>query len=169
MIYIFPTDTVYGIGCSINDLESVRKIREIKKRDSNKPFQILCSNLEQVASLVANFNEGKHFIQYLPGALTIVFKKADCVSEEITSGLDTVGIRIPDHKELLDFIDVHGPLVASSLNISGEEPIISQQDAINFYKDAVYIDGKEPNLAVASTVVTTDGEILRQGSIKLDI
>lgn len=168
MIYIFPTDTVYGIGCSIEDLDSVRKIREIKKRDRNKPFQILCANMQQVEELVADYNEGKQFIPYLPGALTIVFKKSDKVADEITSGLDSVGIRIPNHPELLAFMEVHGPLVATSLNISGEEPIVKKDDAIKFYKDAVYIDGKEPNLAIASTVVTTDGKVLRQGSIKLD-
>ena len=58
-VVIFQTDTVYGLGCLISSEKGVERIYEIKKRDGNKPLAVLCANLEQVKSIVSNFELGR--------------------------------------------------------------------------------------------------------------
>jgi len=106
-IIILPTDTVYGIISDANNIKAVKKIYEIKNRPMTNPINILVSNIEMIKDVTKGIKEEEKKIikEFFPGALTIIFEKNKKISDVITAGLDTVGIRIPNSKILLEIIE----------------------------------------------------------------
>ncbi|MDC7243084.1 MAG: L-threonylcarbamoyladenylate synthase [Sphaerochaetaceae bacterium] len=166
-IIAFPTDTVYGIGCLYEDESSIMKIYDIKGRDYSKPMVILCSNLSQVKSLIKkNSKIPDKLIKHWPGKLTIIFFKNEKVYDIITSGMNTVGIRIPGNKISLDLLNKYGPMVVTSLNYSKEPAITNYQDVLKFEKLVDYIIPGGDLSSVPSTVYDSISDrVLRQGDI----
>lgn len=169
MVIIFPTDTVYGIGCPIFDVEGIDKIYEIKKRSKDKPLACLFSNIEQMEDICyLDSNAIKLINKYLPGPLTIIVKAKDKLVEKI--GYKTLGIRIPNNKIALSILDKYGPMLTTSVNDSGEEPINEYKKIKEKYNDLVdeIYDNNEELSKVSSTVISlVDGfKILRNGEIK---
>ena len=171
-VIIFPTDTVYGIGTPIFDVEGIKRIYDIKKRPKEKPLACLCANLEQIKS-IAYLNEKaiKLINEFLPGALTLILKSKEEVFEKI--GYETIGVRIPNSKIALDILKENGPMLTTSVNESGSVPLNEYDDIKKNYDDLVdYIyntDRQSSN--IASTVVLIDGDsikVLRAGEISLD-
>ena len=170
-VIIFETDTVYGIGCLYRDVESVKRIYEIKKREPKKPMALLCANIDQVKTLVTNFEVGEPYAsKYWPGALTLIFNKNnDEIDDVITSNQPTVGIRIPDSETALKILSHFGPMVVTSLNLSSEPAILKYSDALAFDSVADYIVSGQDLSAVASTVYDPScHKTLRQGKIVID-
>lgn len=168
-VIIFQTDTVYGVGTPIDNLSGIKRIYNMKKRESKKPLAILCANLEQVKSIVLNFDKGSELAKkYWPGALTLIFEKNNLVSDDITSGFKTVGVRIPNDDLALRILNKTGPMAVTSLNISSEKAILKFEDTFSFLKDVDYlVEGKDLN-GISSTVFDIENsKILRQGSIKI--
>ncbi|MDT8336780.1 MAG: L-threonylcarbamoyladenylate synthase [Candidatus Izemoplasmatales bacterium] len=166
-IIIFPTDTVYGIGCLYDDLEAVKRIFEIKQRDYSKPMAILCSTIGMVKNVVDEDTVlDKKLIEYWPGKLTLIFKKNKNISDIITANKDSVGVRIPNHEISLNLLKKFGPMVVTSLNLSSEPAIIKFDNVLKYETRVDYIvDGGDLN-SEASTVYDTINKItLRQGDI----
>ena len=172
-IGIFPTDTVYGIGCSAFNETAINKLFELKTRDLSKPITVLISNSQMLNTLVANISkqEQKLIDAFWPGALTIIFKKNSMVSDLLTSNLNTIGIRMPNDKIALDLLNLSNmPLATTSANISGETAGISLSDFYNDFNNKVdfIINNGTSSIGKASTVVQViDGipHILREGSV----
>lgn len=174
-VVIFPTDTVYGIGCNCFSDKAIDKIFVLKGRDYSKPINVLVPNIDKMSDVVANINncEKELVNNYMPGALTIIFDKKDNISNLLTAGLDTVGVRIPNNNISLEILNnVSYPLATTSANLSGE---ISLTDFDSIYKlfngkvDAI-INGGISDIGIASTIVRVENnniKILRQGSIKI--
>jgi len=169
-IIIMPTDTVYGIGCLLNDLAMVDRIYQIKERDYSKPFAILVSSIEQAKTLSADLLEYTKFIdEYWPGALTIVCHKTDLVDPLISSGLDTVGIRMPNQPQILSLLEHFGPMVVTSLNISTQPAITKFQDTTPFHSQVDYvIDGGDLSHSASTVIDIARKKILRQGELHVD-
>ena len=172
-IIIAPTDTVYGIIADALNEKAVEKIYEIKKRKKTNPLSILVSNKDMLKKVVkkVSFEEEKIIDKFFPGAITLIFEKNEQIPDIVTSGLDTVGIRMPNDKFLLKAIELLGsPIVATSLNLAGEE---SKTNLDNISKEILnnvdyVIDNGNTKIGVASTVAKIDGkkiEILREGTI----
>ena len=146
-IGIFPTDTVYGIGCNCLDINSINNLYKVKQRNYNKPINVLVSDINMVNNLVKDINpiEQKLMDIFWPGNLTIVFNKSKIIPDLLTSNLNTVGIRMPNNKICLDLIDKLGaPIATSSANIADEAPATSIDDKlINDFSSKVgfIIDG----------------------------
>lgn len=106
-VIISPTDTVYGIVADANNIEAVKKIYKIKNRPTTNPVNILVLNLEMIKSVTKEIKEKEERIAkaFFPGALTIIFQKDRKISDIITAGLETIGIRIPNNKMLLEIIE----------------------------------------------------------------
>lgn len=169
-LIIFPTDTVYGIGCSIYDIYNIDRIYEIKKRDKSKPLACLCASIEQIKS-IAYVDElaAKLINKYLPGGLTLILKAKQEVKENI--GYETIGVRIPDCDIALGILKEFGPMLTTSVNDSGEAPINEYEEIKEKYSNLV--DGIYPPYNKSSNVSSTvikliDGklELLREGNIK---
>lgn len=129
---IIPTDTVYGLACDAFNIKGVERIYNIKKRDLAKPMSILVSDIHLIKKVTKNVSKLEKDIinKFLPGALTIVLEKNDKIPNIVTSGKDTVGIRMPNNKFILQLIDMVGhPIVATSLNLAGK-PALTELENI---------------------------------------
>ncbi len=174
-VIIFPTDTVYGIGCYPFNFGSVKKIYKIKKRSDRKPLILLCSNFKQVLPFIKyNVNDkllGTLISKFWPGALTIIFECSP-LGQVLTHGRTTVGVRIPKHKVLLQMLDnLCVPIVTTSANISKKENICDGDKAAKLFKDKVDFiinTGKTEHKKVSTVLDVTSFPytVIREGCIK---
>ncbi|MFC1482959.1 L-threonylcarbamoyladenylate synthase [Candidatus Margulisiibacteriota bacterium] len=118
-VTIFPTDTIYGIGTAISNSEGIEKIIQIKNRDPSKPFPVLISSFDMFENLVENPKKYNEIIdKYMPGSNTLIFPQKKDLNYFNT---DTIAIRFPDNKEIINFINEIGEtIVATSINNTGE-------------------------------------------------
>lgn len=175
-VIIFPTDTVYGIACNCFSEKSIKKVFDIKKRPENKPINVLSNNLDKIKLVSKNISEKEKFLidKYMPGALTIILDKNEKVSDILTAGLDTIGVRIPKNNISLRILEnVSYPLATTSANISGDSAGIKITDFLKEFDGVVdaIIDGGETDLKVASTIVRVESDnklkIIREGTLKI--
>ena len=170
-VIIFPTDTVYGIGASIYDVEGMDRIYEIKHRDRSKPLAVLCANIEQIESIAyVSDNARKLINKFLPGGLTIILKSKPSILETFKG--ETVGVRIPNYDIALDILSLYGPMATTSVNESGKPSINNYNEIVKDYANVVDEIHKPSNCetsSLASTVVlitdTNEVKILREGAI----
>jgi len=121
----YPTDTTYGIGCSIFNKKGIERIYLLKQREKKKPFSFICSDLSEVArhAKVSNYAY-KILKRFLPGPYTFVLDATSIVPGLLVTKQKTVGIRIPDNRICLAIVRELGhPIVTTSANVSGEDPI----------------------------------------------
>ena len=171
-LVITPTDTIYGImGDSLNE-DVIKKVFQIKQRDYNKPLILLMSNYDMIREYTKNINELEEELikEFMPGLVTIILNKNEKVSDIITANRDSVGIRIPDNKDLLEIIDrLNRPVISTSANISLEKDITKIDeidDNIRNNVSYIYDGGIISNKS--STIVRFNGnklEILRDGEL----
>ncbi len=174
-IIAFKTDTVMGIGANGFDRQSVKKLFDLKKRPYDKPVSVLVHSVSKLFEYVLVSKKALEIIKaHFPGAITCILPaKEEIYTTPVRYG-KTLGIRIPDFVELLEFLSVlKFPLVATSANISGKLPLESEEDILKTFSRNVYYLKFRYNIkmsGVASTVVDcTNGnaKILREGSIKI--
>ena len=172
------TDTVYGLVCDANNVEACAKIYKIKQRDKKKPLAIFIKNIDEVKKYVLNYEISTELVnvmeKYWPGPLTIIFKKKNNVFEHLTEGTNTIGIRIPNDKFLLDILNnINFPLAQTSCNISGEEEyknVTEIKDKLGTKVDLI-VDGGELKNTLASTIITIEDnkiKVIREGTIKIN-
>jgi tRNA threonylcarbamoyl adenosine modification protein (Sua5/YciO/YrdC/YwlC family) len=124
-VVAYPTDTTYGIGCSIINKRGIERIYITKQRERKKPFSFVCCDLSDIAryAKVSNY-QYKVMKRLLPGPYTFVLPASSIVPDLLVTKQKTVGIRIPDNKICLSIVRQLGhPIVTTSANLSGEEPI----------------------------------------------
>lgn len=168
-----PTETVYGLGADATNEKAVASVFTAKGRPQDNPLICHISDISELDK-IAYDDTGiakKLFSYFSPGPLTLVLKKKDLVPNSVTAGLDTVAVRIPNHKIALEFIKKCGvPIAAPSANTSGRPSPTTAQDV---YEDLngkipLIIDGGECGVGIESTVLDVSGEIpviLRPGMI----
>ncbi len=119
-IFIYPTDTIYGIGCDARNSKAVLNLRKIKNRET-KPFSIIASR-EWIIKNCEISIEGMKWLEKLPGPYTLIYKLKNKISipKELNDGKDTIGVRIPKHwiSELVK--ELGFPVVTTSVNLAGE-------------------------------------------------
>ncbi len=171
-ILIFPTDTVYGIGCRITDQAGVEEIYAIKHRDRNKPLAVLCASLAQIESIAEVNLAAKKLIEtFLPGPLTLILKAKPNFTNE--TGLKTIGVRIPKADLALSILASEGPMFVTSVNESGETSLDDYATIVKQYGDKVKKIYPKDNVSshLPSSVVdftSPEIKILRQGAITLE-
>jgi len=169
-VIIYPTDTTYGIGCDIFNRKGVKKIFQIKKRDSRKPFSFICSDLAEISNYaqVSNF-AFKIMKRHLPGAYTFVLDATKIVPDSLSTKQKTVGVRIPANAICQAIVRELGhPLVTTSANVSGQVTPQDPRDIDDQMGRLVdfVIDGGI-SMDEASTVISLVNdhiEVIRQGS-----
>jgi len=123
-VVVFPTDTIYGIGASIARESGVKKIFEVKSRSPQKPLIIYVASFEQLQLVTQEIPEStlSELRKIWPGAMSGIFGKTEIVPSFVTSGQNTVAVRIPNHQLCLELVRrVGDPLAVTSANISGME------------------------------------------------
>lgn len=170
-ILAFPTDTVFGLGC-IMDEKAIKKIYKAKKRDLNKPLPMMCSGLRMINKVAyVNDKEKKLIKKFTPGPITIIFDKKENVDDYISQGLDTIGIRVPDDNFILDIIKgINAPLMVTSANISDSGSLLKWQDVykqLNGKIDGIVCEDAKGEKASVIVDARKKIKILREGPISL--
>lgn len=171
-VIIFPTDTVYGIGTPIFDVEGIKRIYEIKHRDLSKPLACLCADINQIKSIACIDKREEELInKYLPGALTLICKAKPQVTEKI--GYKTIGVRIPDNLIALDLLRSNGPMLTTSVNESGHAPLNEYDEIVKEYSnlvDFIYNTNTVSSNISSTVVLCTEDKlkIIRQGQIYIE-
>ena len=173
----FPTETVYGLGASAYSASAAEKIYAAKGRPSDNPLIVHVCSKEQITDVAASISHDaqKLIDAFMPGPLTLILNKKDCISDGVTAGLKTVAVRYPSHEAARSLIKSAGvPIAAPSANISGKPSPTTARDVMEDMDgriDAV-IDGEKCAVGVESTIVdTTRGgcTILRPGGVTYDM
>ncbi len=165
-VVAFPTETVYGLGADATNSDAVLKIYETKGRPRFNPLIVHVANLAMAETLVEISPLAQTLAAFWPGPLTLVLPKkpgAD-ISDIVTAGLDTVGIRIPAHPLALDLIRATGrPLAAPSANPSGKlSPTTAEQVIRGFAGRVPVLDGGPSTAGVESTILAVTGDTVTQ-------
>lgn len=169
----FPTETVYGLGADALNEEAAAKIYSAKGRPSDNPLIVHISNQNQVAELAEEIPETARILmeQFWPGPLTLIFKKKAVVPSSTTGGLQTVALRMPEHKVARRLIEMSGVFIAApSANVSGRP---SPTCAEHVYEDLqgripMILDGGPVGIGIESTIIDVTSDIptiLRPGYI----
>jgi len=175
-IVAFPTETVYGLGANIFDEEAIAKIFAAKQRPGDNPLIAHVGSIAQIKELTSNItpNAEKFMAAFFPAPLTIVLPKAAKVPLIATANLETIGVRMPRHKQAQEFLKAcQTPIVAPSANLSGKpSPTIWQAvfEDLNGRIDCI-LQGEMTEIGLESTVVDCTSEIplvLRSGAISLE-
>jgi len=162
----FPTETVYGLGADATNADAVLSIYETKGRPRFNPLIIHCADVAMAETLVEFSPLARRAAGLWPGSLSLVLpaKPGNGLADVATAGLDTVAIRIPDHKLALELIAAVGrPLAAPSANPSGRlSPTTAEQVRKGFGGRVPVLDGGPCKAGVESTIIRVDGDRLVQ-------
>ena len=173
-LVIYPTDTVYGLGCDPFNENAVARLTSVKQR-TRENLPVLVSNLEK-AKLLGRFKESLEvpLKRFWPGPLTIVVPCKVSLPRQVIGHDRMIGLRIPGREETLDLVSKSGGfLIGTSANISGKPSLTNAKDAFTMFdgKVDVILDGGSVAARIESTVVrqTDSGiQLLREGAIKYD-
>ncbi len=174
-IVVFPTDTVCGIGCRIDNQQAIDRLLSLKQRPRGKPMPVLVSSLDMARQYFTNVCQVVETFmrQYWPGALTIVyFADVERVCTSIRGKGNTIGIRMPNHQQMLDIIDsLNVPIIGSSANISQKQAVRDTSDVDPTIRAGVdYVLPGRCTVGTSSTVVDCTKEppmVVRLGAIHL--
>jgi len=169
----FPTETVYGLGANALDPEAVKSIFRVKGRPSDNPLIVHVPETSHIRRLVKEIpGYAEAMIEDLmPGPVTLVFTKSELIPYEVTSGLETVAVRVPSHPIARLFLTLSGvPVAAPSANISGSPSPTNVSHVINDLSGKIpyIIDGGPSDVGLESTVIDVTGDhpvILRPGGV----
>jgi tRNA threonylcarbamoyl adenosine modification protein (Sua5/YciO/YrdC/YwlC family) len=169
-IVAYPTDTTYGLGCSIFNKKGLERIYQVKQRDKRKPFSFICSDLAEVSRYARLTNPAfKIMKRYLPGPYTFVLEASREVPDLLITKQKTVGIRMPDNAICLSIVQGLGvPIVTTSANLSGEDPVGDPLEINRLFGHALdlVVDGGSVTTDVSSVIslVGNQPELLREGA-----
>jgi len=175
-LIVYPTDTVYGLGCNPFNSDSVRRLFTVKRRPRSMAVPVAVSDIEMADRLTFVSGEARALMRrFWPGPLTIVLRKRDAVPTLVTGGNMSLGVRMPDHEVPLQVMKTASlPIVTTSANVHGTPSPSSAEalaDRIVGEVDLV-LDGGETVGGVESTVVdftVRPPTILRKGPIPRDL
>ena len=172
---VFPTDTVYGLGCDATNESAVRRIFRIKKRADNKPLSIIVRDLPMAKKVAFVDQKLERALKIVwPGAITVLLWRRHKLPAILTANKETIGLRIPDYKLTHLLSENMGrPYVATSANISDEPATTKFKEVFeyferNFAKPDLILDAGDLKFSEPSTVLdlTTDKpKIVRIGPV----
>ncbi len=169
-LVVFPTDTVYGVGCDPRNPKAVKAIYRIKKRNETKNLPVLGYSKEEISKIVV-FDKISNRIadRFWPGPVTLVLKLKD---EEIKKSMnldDSIAVRVPNHTCTLSLLKECKLIVGTSANYSGNLPSFDSKEVLKSFSGFdVFLDGGRISNSNESTVVEIlkgDLKILRHGKI----
>jgi tRNA threonylcarbamoyl adenosine modification protein (Sua5/YciO/YrdC/YwlC family) len=175
-VIAFPTDTLYGLGCSLFDVEAVQMVARLKRRDPSLAVISLIPEPRQAYGLASDVSPvAERLIErHWPGPLSLIFRAAPIVPARVRGAGGTVALRCPKDdfcQRLLTAIG--GPVVSSSANLSGQPPAETAEDVVRVFGNQLdlVIDGGPRSGGTPSTLVDVSGRrprLLRRGAVDLD-
>ncbi len=177
-IIIYPTDTVYGIGCDINNPKAIEKLYRIKNvNPKDARFSFVCSSLSNISLYTKAIDTPifKLLKKCLPGPYTFILEANKAVPKLLQTKKNTVGIRIPDNKICMAIVEALGnPIISTSLPESKEVDEYVDPDVFYYLFEKnvdLVIDGGIGNIELSTVVDCTSGnpEIIREGAGSISI
>jgi len=168
-IVIYPTDTVYGIGCDLFNKRAIEKIYEIKQRSKKQPFSIICADLKDISSYASVSNYAyKIMRRLLPGPYTFILEASRLVPKILLPKRKAVGIRVPDNAICLALVKELGhPIISTSVTVGENEVLSDPVDMEEEFKHRVdmVIDGGVivPEESSVISFIDEVPEVIREG------
>lgn len=175
-VMLYPTDTVYAIGCDLNVKSAVERVRRLKQLSNDKPLTFLCSSLSNITQYArVNDTAYRMMKRLIPGPYTFLLPATKLVPRLVMSPKrKTSGIRVPDHPVCQALLEALGnPIISTSAHLpdeDGETPTVGLEraklfDALDGLVDIIVDNGLEPGFQVSTILDLTDSEpvIIRQG------
>ncbi|MGK7897745.1 MAG: L-threonylcarbamoyladenylate synthase [Xenococcus sp. (in: cyanobacteria)] len=175
-VMLYPTDTVYAIGCDLSNKSAIQKVRRIKQLSNEKPLTFLCSSLSNIAQYAQVSDRAYRIMKHLiPGPYTFLLPATKLVPKLVMSPKrKTTGIRVPDRLICQELLKALGnPIISSSAHLADEEgefPTIGVEKARLFDElenlvDIIIDDSTEPGFDVSTIIdfTTEDPQVVRQG------
>ncbi|MBW2636379.1 MAG: threonylcarbamoyl-AMP synthase [Deltaproteobacteria bacterium] len=168
-IIVYPTDTVYGIGCDLFNKRAIEKIYEIKKRSAKQPFSFVCSDLSDISQYAVVSNHTYKIMRhFLPGPYTFILGASKLVPKILLPKRKTVGIRVPDNKICLAIVSEFGhPIISTSVKSEENGIMTDPADMHEELKNKVdlVIDGGILGSELSSVINLVDDipEVVREG------
>jgi tRNA threonylcarbamoyl adenosine modification protein (Sua5/YciO/YrdC/YwlC family) len=168
-IIAYPTDTIYGFGCDMYNKKAIQRIYQIKKRDPQKPFSFICSDLKNISLYAQVTNQAyKIMKRHLPGPYTFILLGTKLVPKIMVTKRKTVGIRVPNNNICLALVKTLGhPIISTSVGLSGGE-VFSDPSLIEETFGSqidVAIDGgllaNQPSTIIS--LIDDEVEVIREG------
>jgi len=173
-VVVYPTETVYGIGCIPSDPDAAQRICELKGR-ADKPLPLICADIKAARKVVEMTPEAEKLAtKFWPGPLTMVLPAKVKYSMWVQRGAKTLGVRVSPYPMAQKLAkEAGGVIVSTSANISGDEPAKSADEAKKIFgnKVDIILDGGPSPGVESSTVVDLSGEevwLLRKGPVSGD-
>jgi L-threonylcarbamoyladenylate synthase len=169
----FRTDTFYGLGADPFNREAVRKIKQLKGREDQKPILIVISEQHQIDRLITERTRSFNALasRFWPGPVTLIGKAAEQVPDEITAGTGTVGVRLPEDDKVRALVrECGGALTATSANPADQAPGKSAQEVNDYFGEMIelIVDGGPARTDLPSTVIDvseTKPRLIREGVV----
>ncbi len=169
-VIIYPTDTIYGLGCDAMNQDAVKQISAIKQRDPGKPFSFICEDVAQISEFAFVPNWAFKLIKRcLPGPYTFILEaRRTNLPKKILGKRNTVGVRIPDHPVCASLVKMlKHPILTTSVNLSGGEPLTDPEMLGDEFKGKIdMIISVGPVISDPSTIIDCTGsapELIREG------
>ena len=169
---IFPTDTVYGIGCDPYSIIAIGRIYGAKERPGSKPLSL---HLAALSEFVEYAREHRDVVavarRLMPGPVTLIIPKPAFIDPDVTSGLATLGFRVPDDPLCSAILERCGPLAATSANLSGELAYRGGGDWESLPPADLLVENGPTRYERDSTVIDMTGArpvVLREGVVSLE-
>ncbi len=167
-LVVYPTDTLYGLGCSALNKEAVHRVFEVKKRDMASPLSIAMCDLKMLRRYTSFDSRAMRVMEcFLPGPVTFVLRKKN-LPDILTGGRENVGVRIPENRVALKLVmEACVPIVSTSANISGRAPpetaeeTLEQLPGVDLILDAGRISGPQSTII---DLFSDTPKILREGA-----
>lgn len=176
-IIVYPTDTIYGLGCDALNEEAVGKIYAIKKRESGKPVSVIVDDVDSINKIAFVDRKNKAVAEkLLPGPYTLIFPGPKHIPKIITGGENSIGIRMPDNNVCQEIAGAFpNPIVTTSVNLSGEEALNDPFKIVDYFKDKELVPDlildcgkiKEAQASIVVDLTRKSPQILRSGTRSL--
>jgi len=162
-VFIYPTDTIYGVGCDATNDLSVMRIRAMKARDT-KPFSVIAPSIDWINENCTPSDKAKALLLKLPGPYTLIvpLKNLKAVCAHANMGMKTLGVRIPDHwiSELV--AEINRPIITTSINLSGQPPAFDLPALQKFGADFIIYEGDKKGKPSTILDLTQNGKIVQR-------
>jgi tRNA threonylcarbamoyl adenosine modification protein (Sua5/YciO/YrdC/YwlC family) len=174
-VIVYPTDTVYALGCDLKNKNAIERIYRIKKIGHNKPLSFIFPEISWISEYVKNMSDNAFKImkKTLPGPYTFIFQASKLIPKIALTNQKTIGVRIPDNNVSLELTRALGrPIISASVNTLEGEYIIEPDNLEKHIANEVdLIINSGPKVSEPSTVIDFSGDepiIIREGKGKIN-
>lgn len=171
-VIVYPTDTVYGLGCDLYNKNAIERIYQLKRHESGKPFSFLCSDLKHISEYAKVSNHAFRFMKHLiPGPYTFILPatRLKTIPKSMVSKRKSVGIRVPDNRICHAIIAALGNPIINASVTNEQDEILSDpaliKEYLGYHADVILDAGILPT--IPSTIIDLTGDtpvILRKGA-----